>query len=665
MNPNQARLLIEELSEKINRYNDEYYQAGESSIEDDEFDLLLEQLISLENQFPQLLAPDSPSQRVGGKSIDAFASVSHSQPMLSLSNLYSRSDLDNWLDSISTRLAAAEMRFGCEVKIDGIAISLLYRNGMLEQAITRGDGETGDDVTQNIKTIRTLPLNLNKPLNLEVRGEVFLPRDQFDRINQKRTEDGLPTFKNPRNAAAGTIRTKDTRLVAQRGLQVLLYDIVDGQASRWHSENLDFMADLTLPVNSYRKICHTADEVFQFCEHWETNKTELPFDIDGVVIKVDNLDQRSDLGVTAKSPRWAMAWKFKAEKAKSRLISVENSIGRTGTLTPVANLEPVDLMGTEVKRATLHNYEQISRLGIHEHDTVFVEKGGDIIPKIVGIDFSSRIEGSKPIVPPEACPVCGSPLSRLEQEVDLHCDNLSCPAIIEGSLEHFISKKAMDIQSFGKALIKLFIQKGVVTEIPDIYSLSSQRDILTRLEGMGEKSVENLLEAIEKSKTRPLNHFIHALGIPHIGEKAAKTLAARTGSIAQFLNLTEQDLDSLSDFGPIMKQSVMVWIKLSSNIEMLGTLMSQGLNPEPLKLSENQPFAGLKVAITGKLGQPRTTWKERLEALGFQVSSAVSSKTNYLLAGEDAGSKLEKATKLNITVMSEAEMEAFLIDSQK
>lgn len=660
MNPNQARELITELTEKINRYNDEYYQKGESSIDDNTFDLLLEQLTTLEEQFPEFRTEDSPSQRVGGKPIEDFESIPHTHPMLSLSNLYNRLDLDNWLNTVTSRLPDTALQFGCEVKIDGIAISLVYNEGILTRAITRGNGEIGDDVTANVRTIRNLPLKLDRPLNLELRGEVFLPKSRFEQINQRRSREGQPIFKNPRNAAAGTIRTKDTRLVAQRGLDILLYDIVVGQVSQYHSENLDFMGSLSLPVNSYRKNCSSSDEIFNFCMNWENRKSDLPFEIDGVVLKVDNLDHRTVLGVTAKSPRWAMAWKFKAEKAASRLVSIEDSIGRTGILTPVANLKPVLLMGTEVKRATLHNYDQISRLGIHEGDTLFVEKGGDIIPKIVGIDFTCRIEDSKPILPPENCPVCGSRLYRFPEEVDLHCDNISCPAIIEGRLEHFISKKAMDIQSFGKAQIKQFIQKGLVRSIPDIYTLYEHRETLITMEGMGSKSVNNLLNAIDSSKKKPLNHLIHALGIRHIGEKAAKTLALKTGSIQQFLDLKEKDLETVSDFGPIMLSSVISWIQQEENRSMLKQLIALGLSPEPITVSSNQPFAGLKIVITGKLSQPRDLWKNRLEALGFQVASSVSNKTGYLLAGEDAGSKLARAKKLDIPIMSEDEMEALL-----
>ncbi len=660
MKPSQAQQLIRTLTDQINQYNDEYYQDGESSIDDDQYDILLEQLIQLEEQFPQYLTMQSPSQRVGGNTVKNFTAVKHRHAMLSLSNLYSRSDLESWHDSTVSRLTDAPVLFGCEVKIDGVAISLIYENGIFSRAITRGNGETGDDVTQNIRTIRSLPLELKEPINLEVRGEVFLPRKRFEQINQQREREGLPLFKNPRNAAAGTIRTKDTKLVAQRGLDVLLYDVVEGQTSQFHFKNLEFISELSLPVNVYRENCANADEIFTFCDRWEKEKPSLPFDIDGVVIKVDDLDQRRTLGVTAKSPRWATAWKFKAEKAKSQLISVENSIGRTGTLTPVANLEPVELMGTEVKRATLHNYDQIARLGIHEQDTLFVEKGGDIIPKIVGVDFSKRKEFSKPILAPENCPVCNSPLSRLEQEIDLHCDNLSCPAIVEGCLEHFISKKAMDIQSFGKALIRLFIQKGFVSEIPDIYMLHEKRNAMIQLEGMGDKSVDNLLNAIDNSKSKPLNHFIYALGIRHIGEKAAKTLAVQAGSVTQFLDLTEKELVTVSDFGPIMISSVLLWIQHPEHIEMIRKLISLGLNPEPLAVNLDQPFVNLRVVITGKLSQPRDIWKNRLETLGFQVSSSVSGKTNYLLAGEDAGSKREKALKLNIPILSESEMEALL-----
>ncbi len=665
MDPSHAQRHIKELSEKINFYNDEYYQIGGASIDDDEYDILIEQLIQLENQFPQFLTPQSPSQRVGGKPIEKLEAVKHAHAMLSLSNLYSRSDLVDWVNSVSSRLAEKETLFGCEVKIDGIAISIIYQNGILKQAITRGNGEVGDDVTQNVKTIRSLPLELKEPLDLELRGEIFLPRDRFELINRQLDKQGLPAFKNPRNTAAGTIRIKDVKSVAQRGLDILLYDIVAGQVSQKHSENLEFMSSLALPVNSFRSNCKSSKEIFAFCNRWENEKEKLPFDIDGVVIKIDDLEQRTSMGVTAKSPRWATAWKFKAEKAKSLLIDVENSIGRTGTLTPVANLEPVQLAGTEVKRATLHNYDQIARLGIHEFDTLFVEKGGDIIPKIVGVDITQRKDNAKPIQPPVNCPICGSQLFRLPQEIDLHCDNLACAAVIEGSLEHFISKKAMDIQSFGSAIIKLFNKIGLVKEIPDIYTLHEKQQDLLQLEGLGEKSVNNLLEAIELSKARPLNNFIFALGIRHIGEKAAKTIAVKTGSIHQFLKLTEKDLDSVPDFGPIMISSLVSWIHNPNHNQIIEKLVSLGMNPTPLEISDHLPFANLRVVVTGTLSQPREIWKKRLESLGFQISSSVSGKTSYLLVGKDAGSKLAKALKLDVPVLSEAEMEALITDHSK
>lgn len=665
MDPLQAKGLIKELTEKINHFNDAYYQDGTSEIGDETFDILLEQLIELETRFPEFRSADSPSQRVGGKPVGGFASVRHTHPMLSLSNLYSRQELDSWLNSVTSRLSEDRVVFGCEVKIDGIAISVKYRNGALSQCITRGDGEIGDDVTNNVKTIRTLPLQLDQPLDLEVRGEVFLPRQQFEKINQKRIAEQQPVFKNPRNAAAGTIRTKDSRQVAQRGLDLLLYDLVEGQVSREHSRNLDFLKTLGLPVNMHRKTCHAADDIFDFCSRWETQKSSLPFDIDGIVIKVDNLDQRTALGVTAKSPRWATAWKFKTERARSKLIRVENAIGRTGVLTPVANLEPVQLMGTEVKRATLHNYDQIERLGICEQDYLFVEKGGDIIPKIVGVDFLSRQPDSKPVVPPVNCPVCGEPLARLQQEIDLQCINVSCPAIIEGRLEHFISKQAMDIQSLGKALIRQFVRSGLVNEIPDLYTLHEKRNALLQMEGMGQKSVDNLLQAIEDSKTKPLNHLIHAFGIRHIGSKASRTLAVTVGSLQQFRELSRETLDRIPEFGPIMSSSVMTWLQNPRNIEMLEKLSSLGLNPAPLQISENQPFAHQKIVITGTLSQPRDKWKQRLEALGFQVASSVSSKTAYVLAGEAAGSKLDKAEKLGISVLSESEMDALIDEVQR
>jgi len=662
MKPKQAERVIQELVEKISRFNEEYYKAGESGVDDNEFDIMLEQLKALEDQFPQHKSPDSPTLRVGGDPTESFNNVAHTVPMLSLSNLYSTEDLNDWIKSVLRRIAQDQALFSCEVKIDGVAISIIYENGHFKQAVTRGNGETGDDVTNNVKTIRSLPLSLEQPLSLQLRGEIFLPVEQFRIMNEKKQREGDILFKNPRNAAAGTIRMKDPKTVAKRGLDVFLYDIVEGQTSRNHSENLDYIKDLNLPVNPYRAVCRNATEILDFCRKWEDEKQALPFEIDGVVIKVERLGLRDELGVTAKNPRWATAWKFKAERGSSKIISVENSIGRTGILTPVANLEPLPLQGTEVKRATLHNYDQIKRLGIFHNDTVFVEKGGEIIPKIVGVDYSKREEDSEPLEAPDNCPVCDTKLTKFDQEIDLRCENPNCPAIIEGRLEHFVSKKAMDIQFLGAALIRLFIQKEFIKEIPDIYRLRDKKTSLINLEGFGEKSVENLLSAIELSKSIPLNQFIYALGIRHIGEKAARSLALLSKSISGFLNLRESDLEAAADFGPIMNSSVLSWIQTGNNRRIADSLVALGVNPKPLEKQTAGNFQGETIVITGTLSKPRGEWKKILESNGFKITSAVSKNTSYLLAGENPGSKISKARNLGIKILKEEEIRRLLAD---
>jgi DNA ligase (NAD+) len=660
MLPEAARQKIQHLSDQIRWYNEAYYQHGESSLDDDEFDLLLEQLIALESQYPEFREPDSPSQRVGGGPSAGFETVRHSHPMLSLSNLYRKDELRSWIQSLQTKLEDEAPTWVCEVKIDGVAISIRYENGIFQQAVTRGNGESGDDVTVNVKTIRRLPLQLTEPVSLVLRGEIFMTRQRFQLLNRQKEEDGVPAFKNPRNATAGTIRLKNAKVVSQRGLDLYLYDVVAGQRHQRHGENLMFLESLGLPVNPYRAECRSFEAISAFCDHWEKEKETLPFDIDGVVIKVEDLVQREILGMTMKSPRWAVAWKFKAEQAVSRLLRIDNAVGRTGVLTPVAILEPVSLMGTVVKRATLHNYDQIRRLDIRPDDLVFVEKGGDIIPKIVGVDYTRRPEAAAPVSPPENCPVCGSQLVHPAEEVDLRCINAGCPAIIEAGLEHFVSKKAMDIQSLGKAQLRLLIREELIQEIPDIYSLKDHRERLIRLPGLGVKSVDNLLEAIDKSRSVPLNQFFHALGIRHIGEKAAKNLAIRFGSVPAFLDLTSGQLETIPEFGPVMQSAVSAWLAIEKNRDMVRRLLALGLDPEPVTVAASQPFSGQSVVITGTLQKPRQEWKRRLEQAGFKVTAAVSAKTHYLLVGSDPGSKLSKAAQLSVTTLTEAEMESLL-----
>ena len=660
MTPQEAKKKIEQLTQEINNYNEEYYNLGQSSINDDEYDILINQLSDLEKTYPDYAHPDSPTARVGGQPTEFFENVRHNHAMLSLSNLYNEQDLLDWVKRIQTGLDQKAFKAVCEVKIDGFAISIIYTDGEYSQAITRGNGEIGDDVTQNVKTIRNLPLTLPEKISLELRGEIFLTKERFEQINQQKSNSGTQTFKNPRNAAAGTIRMKNQKEVAQRGLNILIYDVVSGQPHENHSKNLDYLTTLGLPINSYRQVCNSAEEVFEFCNQWQKDKETLSFEIDGVVIKLESLPERELLGFTAKSPRWATAWKFKAEKVTSIINEIENSIGRTGILTPVANLEPVQLLGTEVKRATLHNYDQISKLDIRLGDTVFVEKGGDIIPKIVGVDYTKRLDQAEPITPPTNCPKCESTLLKPDGEIDLRCENESCPAILQGTLEHFVSKKGMDIQYLGNANIETFIQKGFIGNIVDIFKLATHKSELLKMEGFGEKSVDNLLSAIEESKKIPINQFIFALGIRHIGEKAAKVIATKVKSLEDFAALDHSTLEALPDFGPIMIDSLVNWLSKESSIATLKKLQETGLTPTPVELNEDQPFAGKTIVLTGTLTVPRNQWKLKLERAGFNVASSVSKKTDYLLAGEKAGSKLKKAKELGVVVVSEDQISQLL-----
>ena len=660
MKPEQAERLIAQLCQKLQFHTEEYYQKGESGIDDTMFDLMMEQLIDMERRFPQFARGDSPSRRVGGEPIDFFESVVHAKPMLSLANAYTYEDLEEWYRSVAKGLELDRVDLMCEVKIDGVAISIVYESGAFQQAITRGNGEVGDDASHNVRTIRSLPLQLGCPLTMTLRGEIFLPAAHFERLNRKREGSGAVPFKNPRNVAAGTIRLKDPKLAFQRGLEVLIYDIVDGRQFDSHTRNLKMVEELGIPVNAYRKHCRSLEEAVDFCRSFEAQKKALPFEIDGVVIKVDSLALRERLGETMKSPRWAIAWKFKAVKAKSRLLGIENSIGRTGSVTPVANLEPIRLLGTEVKRATLHNYEQIERLGIYEGDIVFVEKGGDIIPKIVGVDYSQRRENAAPLVPPAHCPECGGALCRQPPDVDLYCTNRRCPAIVRGGIEHFVSKKGMDIQFLGAAMVGQLMRHGYIRTVPDIYRLYRRRDRLAQMEGFGKRSVENLLSAIEASKTAPLNRFLHALGIPHIGEKAARTLSLKAETLDRFMRLEKEEVEAISDFGPIMARSLMEWLGDRDNIAMVDALKESGLLPAPLSKPKGRKFDGLRVVITGTLSQPRSQWEGRLEDAGFQVVSSLSKKIDYLLAGENPGSKRSKAQRFGIPIISESHMEKLL-----
>ena len=656
MNPSEAKLVIDQLVKKIRYYSKLYYQSGTSPIEDKEFDLLMEELLKLESEWPELKPLNSPTEVVGGEPSNRFANIRHQFPMLSLSNIFTQDELNDWFNKVLESTKIEKPSVVCELKIDGLAISLKYQQGEFVQAITRGDGETGDDVTENVKTIATLPKKLPSPLSLEIRGEIYFTLERFHKLNEERGNQGLPVFKNPRNVAAGTIRMKDPREVEKRGLELFVYDIVEGQSSDSYSKNMDWLHNLGFPVHSVRSYCSSAEEIFEFCLKWEKQKDLLPFDIDGVVIKVDRFDYRKLLGERTKSPRWATAWKFRTPQARSSLKDIENSIGRSGVITPVAILDPVELLGTSVSRASLHNYDQIKRLDIHEGDVLILEKGGEIIPKIVGVDYSKRIKGAQSIKIPDFCPSCSRPLQTAKEVVDLFCTNKECPAIIQGMIEHFVSKNGMDIRSLGPALVRQLIDNKLIHGVVDIYHLQSKANQLSQLQGLGEKSIKNLFVALDESRTRPLHRLIFALGIPYIGERAAKIISENFGSLEKIIKVSKDDLVSLPEFGPIMTMSFFDWVNHQDNIDLIQELIRNGINPQAEKKQNNLRFIDQTVVITGTLQEPRKIWEERLESLGFRVSSSLSSKTDILLMGENPGSKLEKSKKLGVRICSESDI---------
>ncbi|OGG98321.1 MAG: DNA ligase (NAD(+)) LigA [Candidatus Lambdaproteobacteria bacterium RIFOXYD12_FULL_49_8] len=658
---------INRLTDLLLRASEAYYNSGEVLMEDEEFDLMLGQLASLESQFPELARPDSPNKNVGTPTKSDFKKSKHQTPMLSLENLSTPEELAQWGEQVEKKLDGLVPLFCCEAKLDGLSMSVIFEKGRLVRAVTRGNGEVGDEVTENVKTIKSLPHQLKEPLDLELRGEVVMSWAEFEK-NRAQFPDQV--IKNPRNFAAGSLRLKDPALVKKRGLDILLYDLVTPGFKEEHQANLILLEGLGLPVNPFRELCHNLDEVLAFCQKTEALRDQMAFKIDGVVIKINHLEQRARLGRTQKSPVWARAWKFRPQRKLTRLLGIENSLGRTGVLTPVALVEPVDIDGTEVRRASLHNYKEVvDRLHLHEKDWVFLEKGGDIIPKVVSIDLTQRLPDAQAYAKPQACPSCQGPLTHaqksgskpkedgtIEYEIDQRCTNARCPAQLLAKIEHFVSKKAMDVSSLGAKMVELLMQKGFVAQIDDLFRLKAHRAELEAIKGLGDISVAKFLNALETAKTQPLDRLIIGLGINNVGERAAKTLALFCKDLNHFKGLSLAELESIPEFGPVMVQSVLDWTKAPENQDLLLRLTNLGVNPEPLARPQNQPFKGKSVCITGTLSKKRSDWKFQLEQLGFKTVEAVSAKTDYLLAGEEAGSKLKKAQQLNIPILSEKDM---------
>lgn len=659
----EAEQRILSLRKELEEHNYRYHVLNEPMISDDAFDRRMQELIQLEQAFPELLTPDSPSQKVGGEPLSHFEKVEHRVPMLSLGNAFSFEDLSDF-DARIRRLSGREtIDYVCELKIDGLAVSIRYEDGRMVQGATRGDGRTGENITQNLKTIRSLPLKLRRPVTLEVRGEAFLPKKEFERINALKKAKGEALFANPRNAAAGSLRQLDPKLAAERALDIFLYGIgaIEGaDIPRTHSASLDWLQQLGLKVNPDRVTVKGIDDVMDFIHYWRDRRMELDYEIDGIVIKVDDLSLREELGFTAKSPRWAIAYKFPAEEGVTILRGIEINVGRTGAVTPTALLEPVTLAGTTVKRASLHNEDIIREKDIHIGDHVIVKKAGDIIPEVVGVLTEHRTGEEQPYSMPTHCPECGSELVRLEEEVALRCINPQCPAQTREGIIHFVSRGAMNIEGLGEKVVTQLFEAGLIRGPADLYDLTKE-DLLP-LERMGEKSVENLLKAIEASKENSLERILFGLGIRFVGSKGAQVLAAHFQTIHALMEADQEALEAIDEIGPKMAESVVTYFQQPEVRETIRRLEQAGVNltyrgPDPRQQEEvESPFAGKTVVLTGTLESlSRKEAASRIEALGANVTGSVSKKTDMLIAGAKAGSKLKKAQELGVRVVEEAE----------
>lgn len=655
-------LKIEQLRSALNQHNYNYYVLDKPTISDLEFDLKLKELGKMEAEYPQFFDQNSPTQRVGGEIIKSFNTLVHKNRMFSLDNSYSKEDILDWEKRIKKIIGTEDVVYVCELKYDGASINLSYRNGILQSAVTRGDGYMGDEVTANIKTIRSIPLVLEEILidDFEIRGEIILPLNGFNKMNEDRIDIGLEPFSNPRNTASGSLKLQDSAEVAKRPLDCLLYQVVTNKnPNKTHFDTMEMARNLGFKIPNTIKVCSTIDEVFSFIENWDTKRYSLPYETDGVVIKVNSLAQQDELGYTAKSPRWAIAYKFKAEQESSILKEITYQIGRTGAITPVANLEPVQLAGTIVKRASLHNADQIEKLDIRVGDTVFVEKGGEIIPKIVGVDFSKRPKDSQPIKYITHCPDCHTELVRAAGDAKHFCPNeYGCPTQITGRIQHFISRKAMNIDGLGAETIQLLFKEELVHNYADLYELREEQII--PLERMAEKSAQNIIAGIEKSKEMPFEKVLFALGIRFVGETVAKKLAKHFKSIDNLLKASFEELISVDEIGDIIANSIINFSNNSINIQLIDRLKKYGVQLEVTaesQMGKTSILQGKTFVVSGVFTHfERNDLKKSIEDNGGKVASSISKKTDYVVAGENMGpSKREKATDLGVPIISETD----------
>ncbi len=667
---------IAALRERIRHHEERYYIHTDPEISDAEFDALMRELVALEVQHPLLVTPESPTQRVSGRPAEGFATIAHAEPLLSLDNAYDEGELRAFDERVRKGLgldADARVTYIAELKIDGLSIALTYEDGRLVRGVTRGDGVQGEDVTVNVRTIRAIPLRLRgvAPARLEIRGEVYLPNRSFARINEERERNDEPVFANPRNAAAGTMRTLDARLVSTRGLSMFAYQVVapDGDPASLlatQTATLTALAAWGLPVEPHHATCVGIDEVVAFCAAWADARRDLEFETDGVVIKVDDVGSRAVLGATSKFPRWAIAYKFPAQQATTRVIRIDLQVGRTGAVTPVAVLEPVFLAGSTIAMATLHNQQEVARKDIRPGDMVLIEKGGDVIPKVVKPIVSLRPEGAEapaPFVMPASCPVCQSPLQRPDEEVVWRCENPSCPARLRRSLEHFAGRKAMDIEGLGEALVDQLVSAGLVRDFADLYALDAER--LAGLERMGQKSAANLVAEFERSRTHDLSRLVFGLGIRHVGERGAQALARAFGTLDAIAGASVEQLQSVDDVGPVVAASVRAFFDAPATGELVERLRAAGLNfgapVDPDADHGVKPLAGTTYVLTGTLASmTRDEAQAHLERLGARVTGSVSKKTTAVVVGADAGSKLAKAESLGVPTLDEQAFRALV-----
>lgn len=671
MDKKQAKIEILALNERLNQWAHEYYVKDMPTVEDAEYDKVYHQLVELEEAFPDLVMSDSITQRIGGEILTGFNKVEHQVPMMSLNNAFNKGDLFDF-DKRIKKLTDKKIQYMVELKIDGLAINLRYENGIFIQGATRGDGIIGEDITQNLKTVKSIPLKLKEPINIEVRGECYMPKKSFIQLNEVREADGENVFANPRNAAAGSLRQLDSKVTAKRNLSTFIYTVADTSSFNFltQADSLNELDKIGFKTNHQRQLCHSIEEVWDYIENFLDKRNELDYEIDGIVIKVNNFSAQQDIGFTVKAPRWAIAYKFPAEEAETVIRDIEWTVGRTGVVTPTAVMDPVQLAGTTVSRASLHNVDLIKEKDIRLLDSVMIHKAGDIIPEVTRVLVDKRDESSLPYEFPKNCPACGSELERIESEVALRCMNPMCPAQIKEGLNHFVSRNAMNIDGLGPRVLEQMYDKKIISNVADLYFVTEE-ELLT-LEKIKEKSANNILTAIQNSKSNSLEKLLFGLGIQHVGAKAAKLIAEKFKDLDSVMDASKEEISEIDTIGPVIADSLEKYFANEEVHELIAELKRAHINLIYLgKTNEDlsnvdSPFKDKTIVLTGKLLHfNRNEAKEKIEALGGKVTGSVSKKTDIVVAGEDAGSKLEKALKLEVTVWDEEQMVSAIENSSK